>query len=51
MLIANGAKIYRILGPKSRLIILKDTGHAINIDSPKELNELIKSFIFGQLHN
>ncbi|CAO2840277.1 unnamed protein product [Amaranthus hypochondriacus] len=46
-----GHHLQRILGPKARLIILKETGHAINIDSPKELNELIKLFVLGQLHN
>ncbi|XP_010685311.2 uncharacterized protein LOC104899751 [Beta vulgaris subsp. vulgaris] len=44
-----GHQLLRMLGPKARLMIIKETGHAVNIDSPKELNELIKSFIFGKL--
>nr|POE78307.1 hypothetical protein CFP56_64511 [Quercus suber] len=38
-------QLQRHLGPKSRLAILKDSGHAVNIDSPNMVNELIKSFV------
>nr|POE78304.1 hypothetical protein CFP56_64508 [Quercus suber] len=34
-------QLQRHLGPKSRLAILKDSGHAVNIDSPNMVNELI----------
>ncbi|KAK4765540.1 hypothetical protein SAY86_026630 [Trapa natans] len=37
------------IGPKARVEIIKDTGHAINIESPGLLNDLIKSFILGSL--
>uniref|UniRef100_A0A7N2R462 Uncharacterized protein n=1 Tax=Quercus lobata TaxID=97700 RepID=A0A7N2R462_QUELO len=40
-------QLQRHLGPKSRLAILKDSGHAVNIDSPNMVNELIKSFVLG----
>ncbi|XP_028070682.1 uncharacterized protein LOC114273123 [Camellia sinensis] len=35
------------LGPKSKLEIIKDTGHAVNFDSPDVLNDLIKSFVLS----
>lgn len=36
------------LGPKSRLEIIKNTGHAANVQSPSQVNNLIKSFVLGQ---
>ncbi|PKI74282.1 hypothetical protein CRG98_005339 [Punica granatum] len=36
------------LGPKSRLEIIKDAGHAVNIEAPGHLNDLIESFILGE---
>lgn len=41
-------KLQRHLGPKSKLEIIEDTGHAANMESPHELNELIKPFVLGQ---
>lgn len=38
---------YRTLGVKSRLVTLKNVGHAANVEAPKELNNLINSFILG----
>ncbi|KAJ8448252.1 hypothetical protein Cgig2_025176 [Carnegiea gigantea] len=38
-------QLQRRLEPKVRLEMLKETGHAANVDSPRELNELIISFI------
>ncbi|GAV82710.1 Abhydrolase_6 domain-containing protein [Cephalotus follicularis] len=35
------------LGPKSRLEIIKDTGHAANMESPDAVNRSIKSFVLG----
>ncbi|XP_021716064.1 uncharacterized protein LOC110683975 [Chenopodium quinoa] len=43
-------QLQRKLGPKATLTIIKETGHGVNMDSPYELNELIKTFVFGQLH-
>ncbi|KAM4099747.1 hypothetical protein ACB094_05G015300 [Castanea mollissima] len=40
-------QLQRHLGPKSRLAILKDSGHAVIIDLPNMVNELIKSFVLG----
>ncbi|KAL8458690.1 hypothetical protein ACS0TY_036263 [Phlomoides rotata] len=37
--------LQRNLGPNSRLEIIRDTGHAVNIDAPDTLNALIKEFI------
>ena len=37
----------RHFGPKTKLEIIKDTGHALNIDSPARLYELIESFSLG----
>lgn len=37
----------RHLGPKSRVEIIKDTGHAANIESPDAVNALITSFVLG----
>lgn len=37
----------RHLGPKSRLEIVKDAGHAANIDSPNSLTDLIIPFVLG----
>lgn len=36
---------YRHLGPKSKVEIMKDTGHAVNMDAPIYLNALITSFV------
>ncbi|KAM7253505.1 hypothetical protein ACFE04_021659 [Oxalis oulophora] len=38
-------QLQRNLGEKTRLEILKDTGHAANIEAPFALNNLIKSFV------
>ncbi|KAA8541633.1 hypothetical protein F0562_022785 [Nyssa sinensis] len=40
-------QLQRRLGPKSKLEIIKDTGHAANLESPDSLNDLIKSFVLG----
>ncbi|XP_062025326.1 uncharacterized protein LOC133741450 [Rosa rugosa] len=40
-------QLQRHLGPKSKLEIIKDTGHAANFDSPDTINGLIKSFVLG----
>ncbi|WCJ39417.1 alpha/beta-Hydrolases superfamily protein [Euphorbia peplus] len=40
-------RLHRHLGPKSRVEIIKDAGHAANIESPDALNNLITSFILG----
>uniref|UniRef100_A0A5B7C4T2 Putative monoacylglycerol lipase abhd6-B-like n=1 Tax=Davidia involucrata TaxID=16924 RepID=A0A5B7C4T2_DAVIN len=40
-------QLQRRLGPKSKLEIIKDTGHAANIESPDSVNDLIKSFVLG----
>ncbi|KAL7170811.1 hypothetical protein ACSBR2_035645 [Camellia fascicularis] len=42
-----GHQLQRHLGPKSKLKIIKDTGHAANVESPHLLNDLIKSFVLG----
>lgn len=36
---------YRHLGPKSKVEIIKDAGHAVNMDAPISLNALITSFV------
>jgi hypothetical protein len=36
---------YRHMGPKSKVEIIKDTGHAVNMDAPISLNALITSFV------
>ncbi|KAK9281908.1 hypothetical protein L1049_004816 [Liquidambar formosana] len=40
-------QLQRHLGPKSKLEIIKDTGHAVNMESPGPLKDLIKSFVLG----
>ncbi|CAN6573595.1 unnamed protein product [Malus baccata var. baccata] len=40
-------QLHRQLGPKSKVEIIKDTGHAVNMDSPTSLNSLITSFVLG----
>ncbi|PON88938.1 Alpha/beta hydrolase fold [Trema orientale] len=40
-------QLQRHLGPKSKLEIIKDTGHAANIDSPEMVNALTKSFVLN----
>ncbi|KAF2294683.1 hypothetical protein GH714_015435 [Hevea brasiliensis] len=40
-------QLQRHLGPKSRVEIIKDTGHAANIESPDAVNTLIASFLLG----
>ncbi|PSS18105.1 hypothetical protein CEY00_Acc12809 [Actinidia chinensis var. chinensis] len=44
-------QLQRHLGPKSRVEIIKGTGHAANIESPDALNDLIKSFVLGSPKN
>ncbi|XP_065865364.1 uncharacterized protein [Euphorbia lathyris] len=40
-------QLHRHLGAKSRVEIIKDTGHAANIESPAAVNSLITSFVLG----
>ncbi|KAM5579566.1 hypothetical protein ABKV19_009375 [Rosa sericea] len=40
-------ELQRHLGPKSKVEIIKDTGHAVNMDAPISLNALITSFVLG----
>ncbi|KAH7547081.1 hypothetical protein FEM48_Zijuj01G0269300 [Ziziphus jujuba var. spinosa] len=40
-------QLQRHLGSKSNVEIIKDTGHAVNIDAPDSLNTLITSFVLG----
>ncbi|EOY27252.1 Alpha/beta-Hydrolases superfamily protein, putative [Theobroma cacao] len=40
-------QLQRHLGSKSRLEIIKDTGHAANMESPDEVNKLVISFVSG----
>ncbi|CAK7356522.1 unnamed protein product [Dovyalis caffra] len=40
-------KLQRHLGPKSKVKIIKDMGHAANIESPGAVNALITSFVLG----
>ncbi|XP_040952180.1 uncharacterized protein [Gossypium hirsutum] len=39
--------LQRHLGKNSRLEIIKNVGHAANLESPDELNKLIFSFVIG----
>uniref|UniRef100_A0A2P2QLC2 Abhydrolase domain containing n=1 Tax=Rhizophora mucronata TaxID=61149 RepID=A0A2P2QLC2_RHIMU len=41
-------QLQRHLGSKSRIEIIKDTGHAVNIESPGAVNSLIASFVLGR---
>ncbi|XP_009795564.1 uncharacterized protein LOC107761651 [Nicotiana tabacum] len=40
-----GQQLQRHLGPRAKLEIIKNTGHAANIESPDSVNALIKAFI------
>ncbi|KAL6953607.1 hypothetical protein U1Q18_006392 [Sarracenia purpurea var. burkii] len=40
-----GYQLQRHLGPKSKVEIIKGTGHAANMEVPDALNDLIKSFV------
>ncbi|CAI9280930.1 unnamed protein product [Lactuca saligna] len=42
-----GHQLHRHLGPKSTLKIIKDVGHAANVEAPYSLNELITSFVLS----
>lgn len=42
-----GYQLHRHIGGKAKFKILKDTGHAANLDSADTLNTLIKSFILN----
>ncbi|KAJ6427363.1 hypothetical protein OIU84_022872 [Salix udensis] len=41
-------QLQRHLGPRSRVKIIKEMGHAANLESPDAVNELIKSFVLGR---
>lgn len=43
-----GHQLQRHLGPRAKLEIIKNTGHAANIESPDSVNALIKAFILPQ---
>ncbi|CAN0906955.1 Monoacylglycerol lipase abhd6-A [Linum grandiflorum] len=43
-------QLQRHLGSKARVAIVKDTGHAVNMDAPAQVNRLISSFILGVTH-
>ncbi|KAM3268656.1 2-hydroxy-6-oxononadienedioate/2-hydroxy-6-oxononatrienedioate hydrolase [Capsicum chacoense] len=43
-----GHQLQRHLGPRAKLEIIKNTGHAANIESPDSVNALIKAFILQQ---
>ncbi|CAH1422852.1 unnamed protein product [Lactuca virosa] len=40
-------QLHRHLGPKSKLKIIKDVGHAANVEVPNSLNEFITSFVLS----
>ncbi|XP_052174517.1 uncharacterized protein LOC127789621 [Diospyros lotus] len=40
-------QLQRHLGAKSKLEIIRDTGHAVNMEAPALLNDLIKWFVLG----
>ncbi|XP_020533863.1 lipase 1 isoform X1 [Jatropha curcas] len=40
-------QLQRHLGPKSRVEIIKDAGHAVNMESPDAVNSLLTSFLLG----
>ncbi|CAI0419121.1 unnamed protein product [Linum tenue] len=40
-------QLQRHLGSKARVAIVKDAGHAVNMDAPDQVNRLIISFILG----
>ncbi|XVF74319.1 hypothetical protein PTKIN_Ptkin13bG0101100 [Pterospermum kingtungense] len=43
-------QLQRHLGSKSRLEIIKDTGHGANMESPDEVNKLVISFVSQVAH-
>ncbi|KAL3343926.1 hypothetical protein AABB24_027449 [Solanum stoloniferum] len=43
-----GYQLQRHLGPRAKLEIINNTGHAANIESPDSVNALIKAFILPQ---
>ncbi|XP_024970238.1 uncharacterized protein LOC112509488 [Cynara cardunculus var. scolymus] len=40
-------QLHRHLGSKSKVEIIKDVGHAANIEAPYSLNKLVKTFVSG----
>ncbi|KAL8139783.1 hypothetical protein V2J09_005804 [Rumex salicifolius] len=38
-------QLQRRLGPKASVLIIKDCGHAVNLDAPHQANELVKAFM------
>ena len=41
--------VYRHLGENAQLVTIRDAGHAINAEKPKEMYNHIKSFLLGPL--
>lgn len=37
--------IFRHIGESARLVIIENTGHAVNLEKPKELLKHLKSFL------
>ncbi|KAL5556108.1 hypothetical protein UlMin_038344 [Ulmus minor] len=42
-------RLNKHIGENSQLVILKNSGHAINAEKPKEMNKHFKSFLLGPL--
>ncbi|KAF5480867.1 hypothetical protein F2P56_001576 [Juglans regia] len=42
-------RLKRLVGENAKLVILKNAGHAINIEKPKEMCKLMKSFLIDPL--
>ncbi|KAE8704922.1 hypothetical protein F3Y22_tig00110432pilonHSYRG00074 [Hibiscus syriacus] len=42
-------RLKRLLGDNAELVIIKNAGHAINIEKPKELYKHFKSFLIDSL--
>lgn len=43
-LIINGS-LYRHLGSNAQLVVIKDAGHALNLEKPREFVKHLKSFL------
>ncbi|GLJ12035.1 hypothetical protein SUGI_0182530 [Cryptomeria japonica] len=42
-----GHRLKRHLGDKAKLVVLKEAGHAVQLESPHEFNNVIKTFLIG----
>ena len=48
--VGDAARFERLIGANARRVIFEDTGHAPMIERPSRFNEVLASFLAGELH-